>query len=232
MWVFSEIMGLPVEDRRLLISSATRSSATPTRRSSARSTCRSARLHDPRAAQAAVLEPVQPRPDRVRPPARRGPPRRAPRRHHDEARRGGGRRLTTQRARVRAVLHPAHDRRQRDDAAHDQARADRPARASGGARSPRRRSRRSPAPPPTRSCAGRTRCTTSGARRRRDVTVHGRRIKAGDKVTMWYARRQLRRAEVRRPVPLRRRAHAEPSPHLRSRRARTSASAPTSRSSR
>ena len=41
--------------------------------------------------------------------------------------------------------------------------------------------------PPTRSSAARIRCTTSAAPRRGTSSLHGRRIRRGDKVTIWYA---------------------------------------------
>ena len=124
-------------------------------------------LRDAGAAQAAVLEPVRARPDGVRPRARRGAPPRAARRHHDEARRGRGRRLAALRSSEFGtffiLLTTAG---QRDDAPHDQLGlldAARRTRTSARGSSP---TRRSPRRPPTRSCAGRIPCTTSAAPRR------------------------------------------------------------------
>ena len=167
MWVFSEIMGLPVEDRRLLIELGDKLLGnTDPEVVGEENVARAWRDRDPAIRHAAVLEPVRARPDRVRLPARRGAATRAARRRHDEARRGRGRRLAARRARVRRVLHPPHDGGQRDDAAHDQPRprsiCSRTPTSWRGS-SPTRRSR---APPPTRSCAARTPCTTSAARRR------------------------------------------------------------------
>ena len=129
---------------------------------------------------AAVLEPVRRRPDRVRLPARCGPAPRSARRRHDAARRGRDRRLAPDRARVRAVLHPAHDGRQGDDAAHDQPRPDRPAREPGRARAAGRRSE----PRGHRADEILRRAHPVHHFRRtasRDVAVHGRRIKAGER---------------------------------------------------
>ena len=53
----------------------------------------------------------------------------------------------------------------------------------------------------------------------RDVEIHGRRIERGDKVDDLVRGRELRRGEVRRPVPPRRRPDAEPARHVRARRA-------------
>ena len=153
MWVFSEIMGLPVEDRRLLIELGDKLLGNTDPEVVGEENVRELTAARPVDPAAALLEPFRARADRVRLPARRGPSRRPPRRRHHPPRRGRDRRLAPVRARVRAVLHPAHDRGQRDDAAHDQPRPARPARPPRGAGAPRRRSvarrhrgRRDPAP--------------------------------------------------------------------------------------
>ena len=163
MWVFSEIMGLPVDDRRLLIELGDKllgNTDPEVVGRGERPRSRGDRSLDPAAA---VLEPVRRRPDRVRLPARCGAADRSARRRHDAARRGRDRRLAPVRARVRPVLHPPHDGRQRDDAAHDQPRPDRPAREPRRARAARSPTRASRAPRPTRSSAARTPSTTSVA---------------------------------------------------------------------
>ncbi len=132
MWVFSEIMGLPVDDRRLLIELGDKLLGNTDPEVVGEENVARPGGDRPVDPAAAVLEPVRGRPDRVRLPARRGAADRAARRRHDEARRGRDRRLAPLRARVRPVLHPAHDGRQRDDAAHDQPRPDRPAREPRG----------------------------------------------------------------------------------------------------
>ena len=186
MWVFSEIMGLPVDDRRLLIELGDKLLGNTDPEVVGEENLRDLASTDPSIRLLPFLSPFARRADRIRLQARRGPPHRPPRRRHDAARRGRDRRLAAVRARVRLffiLLTTAGNETTRhtislgllDLLAHP----DETARLSPTRRSPARR--------PTRSCAGRTPCTTSGARRRRDVTVHGRRIKAGDKVTMWYA---------------------------------------------
>ena len=181
---------------------------------------------------AAVLEPVRARPDRLRLQARRGATHRSARRRHDQARRGRDRRLPALASTSSGSSSSCSRRR------GTRRRGTRSASAcSTCSRIPRRRRasspiRRSPAPPPTRSSAARTRCITSGAPPTRDVTVHGRRIKAGDKVTRVVRLGQLRRGEVRRPVPLRRRPRTRTGTSRSASAGRTSASARTSRSSR
>ena len=96
---------------------------------------------------------------------------------------------------------------------------DRPPRAPGRAPTPRRRPVARAAPRPTSCCAGRIPCTTSGAPRPVTSTLHGRRDRGGRQGRHLVRGGELRRGEVRRPVPLRRRSHAEPPPDLRPRRA-------------
>ena len=163
MWVFSEIMGLPVDDRRLLIELGDKLLGNTDPEVVGEENVRDLTATDPVDPPAAVLEPVRARLDRLRLPARCRPADRSARRRDDEARRGGDRRLAPVRARVRPVLHPPHDGRQRDDAAHDQprpARSAREPRRAGAARLPIRPLR---APRPTRFSGGRTPFITSAA---------------------------------------------------------------------
>ena len=157
MWVFSEIMGLPVEDRRLIIELGDKILGNTDPEIVGEEFVEERALHDPELRMLPFSSPFSPGVDRLRLQARRGPAWRAPGRHHDEARRGRGRRLAPLRARVRAVLHPPHDCRERDDAAHDQPRLARSARPSRGEGPPHRRpvarrerGRRAPSPRPSR----------------------------------------------------------------------------------
>ena len=93
MWVFSEIMGLPVDDRRLLIELGDKLLGNTDPEVVGEENLRELHGDRPVDPAAAVLEPVRDRADRLRLPARRGPPRRPARRRHDEARRGRARRL-------------------------------------------------------------------------------------------------------------------------------------------
>ena len=187
MWVFSEIMGLPVEDRRLLIELGDKLLGNTDPEVVGEENLRELTATDPSIRLLPFSSPFAT--ELIEYGCRLGEARRADPRDDVttqlvEAEIDGSR---LSRARVRAVLHPPHDGRERDDAAHDQPRPARPARPPRGDGAPDRRPVARRARRPTRSCAGRTPCTTSAARRRRDVTIHGRRIKAGDKVTMWYA---------------------------------------------
>ena len=165
MWVFSEIMGLPVEDRRLIIELGDKILGNTDPEIVGEEFVEERALHDPELRMLPFSSPFSL--ELIEYGCKLGEARRAEPagRHHDEARRGRGRRVAALRARVRALLHPPHDGRERDDAAHDQPRPARPARASRGEGPPRSRTRRSPAPPPTSSCAAPTRSTTSGGRR-------------------------------------------------------------------
>ena len=231
MWVFSEIMGLPVDDRKLIIELGDKmlGNTDPERRRRGVRRRDGARS-DPELRMLPFSSPFSLdliEYGRALGEARR---RRAARRHHDEARRGRARRLAAQRAGVRHLLHPAHDRGQRDDPPHDQPR---PASTSSStptsaaASSPTRRSRGTAADEMLRRAhpVHHFRRTAT-----RDVELHGRRIEAGDKVAIWYA---SARTTTRRSSPTRtastsaaRRTATSPSASA----GRTSASARTSRS--
>ena len=219
MWVFSEIMGLPVDDRRLLIELGDKLLGNTDPEVVGEENVRDLAATDPSIRLLPFSSPFARRPDRVRLPARRGAPHRSARRHHDEARRGRDRRLAALRARVRrssssSSRRRATRRRGTRSASACSTCSRTPTRPRGS--SPTRRSR---APPPTRSSAAPTPCTTSAAPRRQDVAVHGRRIKAGDKVTMWYAAGNYDEEKFADPYRLDLGRAAEPAPHLRSRRA-------------
>ena len=70
-----------------------------------------------------------------------------------------------------------------------------------------------------RSCATRTRCTTSGAPRPPTPSCAASTIKAGDKVAMYLHVGEPRRGRVRRPAALRHPPPPEPAPVVRHRRA-------------
>ena len=165
MWVFSEIMGLPVEDRRLIIELGDKILGNTDPDVVGEEYVVERALRDPKLRMLPFSSPFSL--DLIEYGRGLGEARRsrAAGRHHDEARRGGDRGLAAHRAGVRDDVHPADDGRERDDAAHDQPRPRRPARAPRRAPAPRRTTRRSPARPPTSSCAARIPCTTSAARR-------------------------------------------------------------------
>ena len=77
MWVFSEIMGLPVDDRKLIIELGDKILGNTDPDVVGEEFVVERALRDPEAQDAPVLEPVLARPDRVRPRARRGAPARA-----------------------------------------------------------------------------------------------------------------------------------------------------------
>ena len=153
MWVFSEIMGLPVDDRRLLIELGDKLLGNTDPEVVGEENVRDLTATDPSIRLLPFSSPFAA--DLIDYGCRLGEARRIgpARRRHDQARRSRDRRLAPLRARVRALLHPAHDGGQRDDAAHDQPWPARPALESRGDGAPRRRSharrhrgRRDPAP--------------------------------------------------------------------------------------
>ncbi len=166
MWVFSEIMGLPVEDRRLIIELGDKILGNTDPEIVGEEFVEERALNDPELrllpfSSPFSLELIEY--GRKLGEARRREPRDDITTRLVEAEVDGSR---LSRARVRPLLHPAHDRRERDDAAHDQPRrcsTCSPIRRSGPGSSP---TRRSPGRRPTRSCAGPIPCTISAAPRR------------------------------------------------------------------
>ena len=153
------------------------------------------------------------------------------RRHHvDRRQRRAARRRRARRADDRAraadVLQPADRGRQRD---HPQLDHRRPARADGPAR--RSGTRSAPTGPccrprSRRCCGGRRRPSTTAAPRPRRSSATARRIRAGDKVVLWWQAANYDERVFDDPLAFDIRRH--PNPHLSfGDRAATSASAPT-----
>ena len=186
MWVFSEIMGLPVEDRKLLIELGDKLLGNSDPEVVGEENVAERALTDPELRKLPFSSPFAL--DLIEYGCKLGEARRHEPRDDITTKLVeadvDGSKLTEHE--FGALLHPPHDGGQRDDAAHDQPRPARSARAPGGGA-------RLVADP---SLAGAAAdeilrrahpCTTSGVPRPATSTVHGRRIKAGDKVTFWYA---------------------------------------------
>ena len=173
---------------------------------------------------AAVLEPGGDRDVRVRAQDGRGAAQAPGQRHRHPARL-----RAAHPARVRRLLRPARHGRQRDDAAHDHARAARAAASTRTSSSGCAATRSCSSPRPRRCCAGRRRSTTSAARRRARRELAGATIPAGAKVTTWFVSGNRDETVVRGPGHVRRRPHAEQAHGVRPRRRSTTAWARTSR---
>ena len=219
MWVFSEIMGLPVEDRRLIIELGDKILGNTDPDVVGEEYVVERALRDPKLRMLPFSSPFSLdliEYGRGLGEARR---RRAAGRHHDEARRGGDRGLAAHRAGVRDDVHPADDGRERDDAAHDQPRPRRPAR-----RTPTSSGRLVDDPSLAGAAADellRRAHPVHHFRRTatRDVEIHGRTIRRGDKVTVWYAGANYDEEKFADPYRLDVGRDAEPPRHVRPRRA-------------
>ena len=216
MWVFSEIMGLPVDDRRLIIELGDKILGNTDPDVVGAEYVVERALRDPKLRMLPFSSPFSLdliEYGRTLGEARRRQPREDITTRLVEAELDGSR-LSEQEFGTFFIL--LDDRRERDDAAHDQPRPGRPSRAPG----------RAPA------AGGRPRARGGGGRRAPQARTSGPPLpahgdegrrparpadRAGRQGRDLVRGRELRRGEVRRPVPPRRRANTEPARHVRPR---------------
>ena len=219
MWVFSEIMGLPVDDRRLLIELGDKLLGNTDPEVVGEENVRELTAADPSIRLLPFSSPFAT--ELIEYGCRLGEARRADPRDDvtTQARRGRDRRLPARRSTSSASSSSCSRRRA------TRRRVTRSASAcSTCSRIPRRRRGSSPIPSLAGTAADeilRRAHPVHHFRRTatRDVTVHGRRIKAGDKVTVWYASGNYDEEKFADPYRLDLGRAAEPAPHVRPRRA-------------